>query len=114
MQSQGRQLPPLCGFFVPLLLRPQLRPDEAFFSIDGFGPFAVKMKPGLALRAPDGQRVVPQWQKSHGCLIMTAALELSSNQVTRVYGPSGRTASRSIWHWRWMRGGTGQNRSACQ
>ena len=26
-----------------------LRPDEAFFSIDEFGPFAVKMKPGLAL-----------------------------------------------------------------
>jgi hypothetical protein len=62
-----------------------LRPDEAFFSIDEFGPFAVKMKPGLALCAPGEQRVVPQWQKSRGCLIMTAALELSGNQVTHFY-----------------------------
>jgi transposase/transposase-like protein len=59
-----------------------LRPDEAFFSIDEFGPFAVKMKPGRALCAPGEQRVVPQWQKSRGCLIITAALELSGNQVT--------------------------------
>ena len=29
-----------------------LRPDEAFFSIDEFGPFAVKMKPGRTLTAP--------------------------------------------------------------
>jgi hypothetical protein len=29
----------------------KLRPDEAFFSIDEFGPFAVKMQPGRALRA---------------------------------------------------------------
>ena len=29
-----------------------LRPDEAFFSIDEFGPFAVKMKPGRALERP--------------------------------------------------------------
>src|SRR3712207_3574536 len=37
-----------------------LRPDEAFFSIDEFGPFAVKMKPGRALCAPGEQRIVPQ------------------------------------------------------
>src|SRR4051812_4035089 len=37
-----------------------LCPDEAFFSIDEFGPFAVKMKPGLALCAPGEQRVMPQ------------------------------------------------------
>ena len=41
-----------------------LRSDEAFFSIDEFGPFAVKMKPGRMLSAPGEQRVVPQWQKS--------------------------------------------------
>ena len=28
---------------------------------------------------------VPQWQKSKGCLIVTAALELSRNQVTHFY-----------------------------
>ncbi len=41
-----------------------LGPDEAFFSIDEYGPFAVKMKPGLTLTAPGEQRIVPQWQKS--------------------------------------------------
>jgi hypothetical protein len=68
-----------------------LRPDEAFFSIDEFGPLAVKMKPGLALCPPGEQRVVPQWQKSRGCLIMTAALELSGNQVTHFYSPRKNT-----------------------
>ena len=69
-----------------------LRPDEAFFSIDEFGPFAVKMKPGRALCAPGEPRTVPQWQKSRGCLIMTAALELSGNQVVHFYSPRKNTA----------------------
>jgi transposase len=69
-----------------------LRSDEAFFSIDEFGPFAVKMKPGRMLSAPGEQRVVPQWQKSRGCMIMTAALELSGNQVTHFYSPRKNTA----------------------
>jgi hypothetical protein len=70
----------------------ELRPDEAFFSIDEFGPFAVKMKSGRALSAPGEQRVVPQWQKSRGCMIMTAALELSGNQVIHFYSPKKNTA----------------------
>jgi transposase len=69
-----------------------LGPDEAFFSIDEFGPFAVKMKPGLTLTAPGEQRIVPQWQKSRGCLLMTAALELSGNQVTHFYSAKKNTA----------------------
>jgi transposase len=69
-----------------------LRPDEAFFSIDEYGPFAVKMKPGLTLTAPGEQRIVPQWQKSRGCLLMTAALELSGNQVTHFYSAKKNTA----------------------
>jgi hypothetical protein len=69
----------------------ELRSDEAFFSIDEFGPFAVKMKPGRALSAPGEQRVVPQWQKSRGCMILTAALELSGNQVTHFYSPKKNT-----------------------
>jgi transposase len=69
-----------------------LGPDEAFFSIDEYGPFAVKMKPGLTLTAPGEQRIVPQWQKSRGCLLMTAALELSGNQVTHFYGAKKNTA----------------------
>ena len=69
-----------------------LGPDEAFFSIDEFGPFAVKTKPGLALATPGEYRVVPQWQKSMGCLIITAALELSGNQVTHFYSKKKNTA----------------------
>jgi hypothetical protein len=66
--------------------------DEAFFSIDEFGPFAVKMKQGLRLDPPGPHRVVPQWQKSKGCMIMTAALELSSNQVTHFYSERKNTS----------------------
>ena len=43
------------------------------------------MKQGLMLDPPGPHRVVPQWQKSKGCMIMTAALELSGNQVTHFY-----------------------------
>ena len=68
-----------------------LRPDEAFFSIDEFGPFAVKTKAGRALAAPNEQRTVPQWQKSRGCLILTAALELSGNQVHHFFSPKKNT-----------------------
>ncbi|MGD0075503.1 MAG: IS630 family transposase [Candidatus Binataceae bacterium] len=69
-----------------------LYPDEAFFSIDEFGPFAVKMKPGRTLTAPGEQRIVPQWQKSRGCLILTAALELSGNRVTHFYSTHKNTS----------------------
>lgn len=58
---------------------------DRFFSVDEFGPFAVKMTGGKAF-VPEGQvRVVPQFQKSKGSLIVTAALELSQNQVTHFY-----------------------------
>jgi hypothetical protein len=63
----------------------ELKDDEAFFSIDEFGPFAVKMRGGKALQPPGKVRHVPQWQKSKGSLIVTAALELSRNQITHFY-----------------------------
>lgn len=63
----------------------ELGKDEAFFSIDEYGPFAIKKKGGLKRVAPGEQYVVPQWQKSKGCLILTAALELSTNQLTHFY-----------------------------
>ncbi|MBR0773835.1 IS630 family transposase [Bradyrhizobium diazoefficiens] len=63
----------------------EIQEDEAFFSIDEFGPFAVKMRGGKALQPRAKIRHVPQWQKSKGSLIMTAALELSRNQVTHFY-----------------------------
>ena len=62
-----------------------LEDDEAFFSIDEFGPFAVKTRGGKALQPPGTVRHVPQWQKSKGSLIVTAALELSRNQVSHFY-----------------------------
>jgi transposase len=68
-----------------------LGPDEAFFSIDEFGPFAVKAKPGRVLAAPGEEPQVPQWQKSKGCLIVTAALELSGNQVSHFYSAKKNT-----------------------
>jgi hypothetical protein len=62
-----------------------LKPDEAFFSIDEYGPFAVKRKGGRKRVGPGEKYVVPQWQKSKGWMILTAALELSRNQVTHFY-----------------------------
>jgi hypothetical protein len=62
-----------------------LRPDEAFFSIDEFGPFAVKCKGGMKRVARGEDYVVQQWQKSKGWLILTAALELARNQVIHFY-----------------------------
>jgi transposase len=62
-----------------------LKSDERFFSIDEYGPFAIKMKAGRMLVESDAQPTVPQWQKSKGWLILTAALELSRNQVTHFY-----------------------------
>ena len=62
-----------------------LAEDEGFFSIDEYGPFAVKHRQGLKLVAPGEIATVPQWQRSKGVLIVTAALELSTNQITHFY-----------------------------
>ena len=69
-----------------------LQSDEVFFSVDEYGPFAVKMHSGRRLVAPGEQPVVPQWQRSRGHLILTAALELSSNQITHFYSDKKNTA----------------------
>ena len=62
-----------------------LKPDEKFFSVDEYGPFAVKTQSGVNRMAPGEFRTVPQYQKSKGSLTLTAALELSENQVTHFY-----------------------------
>jgi transposase len=59
-----------------------LSANEAFFSIDEMGPIAVKMRAGRSLQAPNQTRTVPQWQRSKGTFILSAALDLSRNQVT--------------------------------
>lgn len=62
-----------------------LQDNERFFSTDEFGPFSVKMIAGRLLSPPKAQPIVPQFQKSKGVLICTAALELSRNQVTHFF-----------------------------
>jgi transposase len=59
--------------------------NEAFFSIDEFGPFAIAQKGGRKRVGPGENYQVPQFQKSKGWTIITAALELSRNQVTHFY-----------------------------
>jgi transposase len=63
----------------------QIAEDEAVFSIDELGPVAVKTRAGKSLQGPGQHRVVPQWQKSRGSFILTAALELSKNQITHFF-----------------------------
>lgn len=65
--------------------------NDRFCSIDEFGPFAVKIKGGKRLVGPNEYPHVPQFQKSKGWLIVTAALELSQNQVTHFYSRAKNT-----------------------
>jgi transposase len=69
-----------------------LGPKEKFFSIDEYGPFAVKLQGGKSLVPRGTTKIVPQWQKSKGSIIITAALELSTNQVTHFYSKNKNTA----------------------
>jgi transposase len=68
-----------------------LRADEKFFSVDEFGPFSVKMRGGRMLTRKGETRVVPQREKSRGRLILTGALELSTNQITYFYSEKKNT-----------------------
>jgi len=54
-------------------------------------PPARSGRKGQRLLHIEWMRRVPQWQKSRGCLIMTAALELSGNQVTHFYSAKKNT-----------------------
>ncbi len=69
----------------------ELKDDEGFFSIDEFGPFAVKKRGGRKRVGPEEIYTVPQWEKSKGFLIITAALELSRNQITHFYSSKKNT-----------------------
>src|SRR3990170_1593364 len=68
-----------------------LAENEAFFSIDEFGPVSIKMKGGKRLVAPHEYPYVYQSQKSKGKLIITAALDLSSNQIIHFYSKKKNT-----------------------
>jgi transposase len=69
----------------------RLRRDERFFSIDEFGPVAIKQRGGRRLVAPGERPIVPLVQRSKGTLLLTAALELSTNQVTHIYSTAKNT-----------------------
>jgi hypothetical protein len=69
-----------------------LGPKEKFFSIDEYGPFAIKIQGGRSLVPIGHPRTVPQHQRSKGTLIVTAALELSTNQITHFYSPAKNTS----------------------
>lgn len=68
-----------------------LGPKDRFFSIDEFGPFAVKKRTGRRYVRHDEHPTVPQFQRSKGTLIMTAALELSTNHITHFYSAKKNT-----------------------
>ena len=46
-----------------------LKPNEKFFSVDEFGPFAVKMKGGRSLTKGNEIKSYPQIQRSKGCFL---------------------------------------------
>lgn len=68
-----------------------IKANEKFFSIDEYGPFAIKMQGGNSLVPAGTTKTVPQWQKSKGSIIITAALELSTNQIAHFYSENKNT-----------------------
>jgi hypothetical protein len=62
-----------------------LSDDEGFFSVDEYGPFSIRLVKGRKLVRAGEFPSVPQWQKSRGYLILTAALDLGTNRITHFY-----------------------------
>jgi len=62
-----------------------LTDTQKFFSVDEFGPFAIKLQGGKSIIKNGEGKTYPQWQTSKGTLICTAGLELSQNQITHFY-----------------------------
>ena len=56
-----------------------LKPNESFFSIDEFGPLSVCIRGGWNYVKSGERRTIPQRQKSKGKIIITTALELTTN-----------------------------------
>lgn len=59
--------------------------NDRFFSVDEYGPFSVRQHGGRRRVCRGEYPTIPQYQTSKGRLIVTAALELSKNQVTHFY-----------------------------
>jgi transposase len=69
----------------------ELKDNEKFFSIDEYGPVAIKIRGGRSYTPGDQLNTIPQYQVSKGSLICTAALELSKNQITHFYSDKKNT-----------------------
>jgi len=63
----------------------RLGPDDRFFSVDEYDPFSVRQHGGRRRVRRGEYPIIPQYQQSLGFLIVTAALELSTNQVTHFF-----------------------------
>ncbi|HEY5325387.1 MAG TPA: IS630 family transposase [Mucilaginibacter sp.] len=62
-----------------------LGPEDRFFSIDEMGPIGIRVRGGRSLMKNGELRTILKRQKSKGSLIVTAAVELITNQVTHFY-----------------------------
>jgi hypothetical protein len=70
-----------------------LQPDEKFFWIDEYGPAVVDMKVGWSYTKEGEPKILSTFlKKSKGWYILSAALELSTNQVTHFYSRGKNTA----------------------
>ncbi len=69
----------------------RLGPDDMFFSIDEYGPVSVRERVGRKRVRRGEIPTVPQFQDSKGHVIMIAALELKTNQITYFYGKNKST-----------------------
>lgn len=69
----------------------ELKDNEKFFSIDEYGPVAIKVRGGRTYTPIYALNTVPQFQISKGSLICTAALELTKNQITHFYSDKKNT-----------------------
>lgn len=68
-----------------------LKENEKFFSIDEYGPTAIKIRGGRTYTHGGVSSTVPQYQMSKGSLICTTALELSTNQIINFYSDKKNT-----------------------
>lgn len=70
----------------------KLKKDELFFSVDEYGPFTIKMQGGRSWTPPGIRKTYLAHQNSKGIIILTAALELKTNQVTHFFSKTRNTA----------------------
>lgn len=64
----------------------RLAPKDMFFSIDEYGPISIRERVGRRRVLRGEIPTVPQYQDSKGHIILIAALELKTNQITYFYG----------------------------